>query len=363
MQSNQSTFSSTEIFAFTFCSTITLGVSMLPYSPMGYTIRDPWLSLILAACPYALFGLLLVIYARRYRQREFFDALKQHVYAPIYYIMMVYLWASSLYFSAILIINMFYMVQRHLLVNTVPWVTYIPFFLVIGMSLYFGIQSIVTFIRMFIVFELIVLFTVFLVSFLGEFDYVYLSPLFATDLQNVLKSAVADMPFYGGVVSLLALIHLADHKKKFGTAIQLAIIFVMIVYGLLCFTAIGNFGHEESAQLNTPIQELIQTFTTYGQFQRLDLIFMLLWITSFFKMILIQFWFSLTIMKKVIPAFKPLYMIVFILVFMYAMLVIFPHLFDVSWSFFHINMVIFTLVIPVLLLTYLILRYRKGTAK
>lgn len=359
MQVNQRQFRSVDVFAFTFCSTITLGVAFLPFVSDG-EVRSAWLKLILGSLPYFLLFWLIHRFTLKYSDYDFFGALKNHLWSGFYWIVMIYYILSTL-FSLSKVVNDFNLLLRtYLLHNSPKWLIISSFLLVVGIGVYYGIQSITRFVVLFVGLEVLVVLTVFFLGFGEAFNWVFIPPIWTVDLLTFLESSLSDMARYGGVVVLLGYIMYVKKSEPIWKPMNLALGTVMILYVAISIVVVGTFGFEQAVSLISPATALTQTLTTEaGLAERLDLFFLGFWIIAFFKIIVIHLWFAVFLSRKCWPQLNSSTLVILysIIIFLYNL--IFPLSLTHGWRLHNANLLIYSLLLPFILIIYLLLRKNK----
>lgn len=360
MQVNQRQFRSIDVFAFTFCSTITLGVAFLPFIA-AEEIRSAWLKLIVGAIPYFFLLWLIHRFTLKYPDHDFFGTLKDQLWRGLYWIIMLYYLVSSLYGVSRGVNDLHVLMRTYLLNNTPKWVIVISFLIVVGIALFYGIQTITRFVVLFVALEVLLAVSVFFLGFGEAFNVVFIFPIWNTDLLTFFKSSVSDMARYGGIVVLLGFVFYVKKSEKILKPMNIAMALVMILYVSISIVVVGTFGFEQAVRLISPATALTQTITTQaGLAERLDLFFLGFWIVSFFKFITIHLWFTVFLARKCWPQVHNSFLILACssIVFLYNILI--PVSLTHGWKIHNNNVLIYTLLLPCCLLLYLLVKKRSN---
>ncbi|WP_404469796.1 endospore germination permease [Sutcliffiella horikoshii] len=350
-----------DLFAFTFSSTITLGVAFLPYVADG-EIRSAWLKLIITSIPFFFQVWLISKYFRLYNNRDFFKVLKSHTGPFIYIIILTYLILSSIFSTMKVTQDLTFLVRTFMLKTTPTFFIILPFILLISIAVHYGLLTIVRFVSFFVVAEIILLATFLAWGFLSEyFNWIFIPPVMSVDLSVFLKSSVSDAARYGGIVTLLGFIQYVKQEEKTFRAMSAGLLCILLIYVSLSLVVLGVFGYEEAIHLISPIITLVQSITpSTGLLERMDLLFLGFWVISFIKVSCILFWFSIYLLEQLFPKLKRGVLIVSItpLFFIYANWV--PFQFIEGWQAYNFNVLVASLVLPCLLLLFVILKHRNS---
>jgi spore germination protein AB len=362
MEKIQRQFRSIDVFAFTFCSTITLGFAFFPFISGG-EMRNAWLKIGLSSLPYFFLIWLIYKFVQHYPDSDFFGALKQHIWKILYWPIMMFFIVSTLISLSRGINEMNLLMNIYLLHNTPKWAILLSFLCVVGMAVYYGIQSITRFVVLFIVLEFMVLLLVLLQGFGAGFHWFFLPPLSSIDLLTLLKGSTTDLARYGGVVALLAFIMYVKPLEPFWKPMSLALASVTFLYVGLSIVTVGTFGFEQTVHLISPSIALTQSIKTEaGLAERLDLLFVGFWIISFFKISAIHLWFSVFLVKKCWPNFESSILTALGCIFTFIFTIYFVDNLS-AWREYNIIHISYSLIVPSLLLIYLLLKKPKQTRR
>lgn len=347
-------FGAVDLFAFTFCSTVTIGVTFLPYVAEE-EIRSVWLKLLVGVLPYFIFVYLLKTFITNYESFDFFKELKQSVWKWLYYFVLLYMIIGNVISTIHGMEGMVLIVKTYLLPATASWAIILIFILISGTAVSYGISAITRFVVSLVFLEFIVLIAIFYLGFSDYFKWMLIPPVMSVDILTFLKSSVSDMARYGGVIAVLAFTPYLKKGTKAGRAMGFGLLFVMIVYVSLSIVVLGTFGYEQSLTLVSPITALIQSSSTRtGLFERLDLFFLAIWMIAYFKIMIIQTWFNVFLIDRMFGNTNKhrLYLVVLLLLIFIVSISI-PSYLQQKWSFHDYNILIYTLIIPTIFLLYL----------
>lgn len=349
-----------DLFAFTFSSTVTLGVVFLPYVADG-EIRSAWLKLLVTAIPYFILVWLIAKYSDKYGDEDFFLALEHQFGKYLYYPVVLYFILSAVVANMKVSQELSYLVNTFLLINTPTLMIILPFLCLVGLAVYYGIGTITRFVTFFVLAEIVLVlsFTVYAI-FSDYFQWINIPPVFSVSVPSFLISSLSDMARYGGIVTLLGFIHFVKKEKGTLTAMSLGVFLVMIIYVLISIATLGVFGFENTIHLVSPITSLVQSVSPVnGMLERLDLLFLGFWILSFVKVSCILLWFAVYIAEN---CFKRVSRIIFIVFFTSAALiysVFVPYILIGEWRVYNINVFIVSFIVPTILLLMLIVKRQK----
>ncbi|TYS54407.1 GerAB/ArcD/ProY family transporter [Sutcliffiella horikoshii] len=350
-----------DLFAFTFSSTITLGVAFLPYVADG-EIRSAWLKLILTSIPYFFLIWLISKYFRLYDNNDFFKILRKNAGYLVYFIIMAYLILSSIFSTMKVTQDLTFLVRTFMLKTTPTFLIILPFILLISLAVHYGLLTIVRFVSFFVVAEILLLATFLSWGLFSEyFNWIFIPPVMNVELPVFLKSSMSDAARYGGIVTLLGFIQYVKRDEKTFRAMSAGLLCVMLIYVTLSLVVLGIFGYEEAIHLISPIITLVQSITpSTGLLERMDLLFLGFWVISFIKVSCILFWFSIYLLEQLFPKIKRSILIVCItpLFFIYANWV--PFQFIEGWQVYNINVLVASLLLPCMLLLFVIAKHRHS---
>ncbi|NLP49853.1 GerAB/ArcD/ProY family transporter [Bacillus sp. RO1] len=361
MRNSIQQFRGFDLFAFTFSSTITLGVAFLPYVADG-EIRSAWLKLLLTSIPYFFQLWLISKFFQLYGNNDFFKVLRKHAGNFIYFIFVSYLIVSSIISTMKVTQDLAFLVRTFMLKTTPAILTISAFILLISIAVHYGLLTIVRFVSFFVIAEIALLVTFLAWGFLSEyFNWIFIPPIMNVDPAVFMKSSMSDAARYGGVVTLLGFIQYVKRDEKTFRAMSAGLFCVMLIYVSLSLVVLGVFGYEEAIHLISPIITLVQSITpSTGLLERLDVLFLGFWVISFIKVSCILFWFSLYLLEQLMPKVKRGYLIVCItpLFYVYANWV--PFQFMEGWQVYNVNVLVASLIAPCLLLLFVILKHRTS---
>ena len=349
-----------DLFAFTFSSTVTMGVVFLPYVADG-EIRSAWLKLIITSIPYFILIWMISRYFRLYGNRDFFMMLRKQAGSFIYFISVGYLILSSIFSTMKVTQDLTFLVRTFMLKTTPTFFIILPFILLISIAVHYGLLTIVRFVSFFVVAEIILLASFLTWGFFSEhFNWIFIPPVMNIELPLFLKSSLSDAARYGGIVTLLGFIQYVKREEKAFRAMSAGLFCVMLIYVSLSLVVLGVFGYEEAIHLISPIITLVQSITpSTGLLERMDLLFLGFWIISFIKVSSILFWFSIYLLEQIFPKVKRGILIACITPFFFIYANWVPFQFIEGWQIYNINVLVASLVVPSLLLVFVILRHKN----
>ncbi|WP_416150607.1 GerAB/ArcD/ProY family transporter [Salipaludibacillus sp. HK11] len=354
-------FDAIDLFIFTYCSTVTFGIIFLPYVA-SEEIRSAWLKVIVSVGPFLLFLYMLIKVFKMYNNQDIFESFKQVSFRWVYVVIVSYLFISSLYHNVVGLKSLLIIVQTFLLPHTNEWFIITAMLTVIFLSIIYGIYSITRFLVMLIILEIFLVMLITGFVFMDEFQFIYIPPVFSVDFFTFLKSMLSDMSRYAGIVALLGFLPYVNKSVPLFKSSAFGLLFVMFTYFIISFVALGVFGFEQTMTLLSPITSLIQSVAPRGGlFERIDVVFLSIWILSFYKILLIHMWFSSYLLNKLIPPFKLDGMInptlIIIIVFVSALIA--PSFVQINMQVYNINLLIWSLIVPICLFLFLMFRNKK----
>lgn len=352
-------FRSFDIIVFTFCSTISLGVGFLPYVSQT-EVRNAWLQVIIASIPYFIMLWLIHVFCQRYTDYDFFTALKSNLWKGLYWAIMIYFIGSTLYSIMVLTKGFSVIVNNYLLPETPDWIFQLAFLAAVALGVFYGIVAITRFVILFAVLEALVLLLIVSFSLTKSFHWIYVLPLWSSELMPFLKSSFSNVARYGGIVPLLAFILYVKKDEPLWRSMNIALGLVLFFYFSLSIIVLGTFGFHQSVHLLSPVINLVQTTTTRtGMLERMDLMFLAFWLFAFYKTIVIHVWFSHFLAKRLWRKLNVGLWIVIFLTSAFILTIITPIFLRFNLEIHNVNAFIYTLTLPILLLLYLIFKKKK----
>lgn len=145
-----------------------------------------------------------------------------------------------------------------------------------------------------------------------------LLPVFKTDFSQYIKGINAGMPPYIGIGILLFYIAYVEKPKKAPKMAVLGMCVPIIFYVMVFITTIGVFGNEGTANLFTPTIELSKRAELPGEiFERLELIFFVIWIMTVFNTAAMIFDITVLAIHSIFKGMKKITIILIISPFVY----------------------------------------------
>ncbi|SDZ58273.1 spore germination protein (amino acid permease) [Evansella caseinilytica] len=350
------------LFTFTYCSTIPIGTVFLPYVSAA-EIRSAWLKVVVAVIPYFLFIYLLKKTTDKHGTRDVFQLLKSMAPSWIYYIVLVYFFCSALYTCLFGTKSLVIIVQTYLMQATEQHVIMLTYLAIAGISVFYGIKAISRMIIVMFLHDIILIASLALFFFSEDFRWLFVRPVFDFQLLTFMESSISEVSRYGGVVALLAFLPYVDKNVKIINPMATSLFVIMVTYLMVSLLVLGVFGFDQAITLLSPITALMQTATSAtGLFERLDLFFLTVWVMSFYKSALIFIWFTSSLLKKLIPfRIKRDWILVSVVTGMIILLSLFtPAITNMGWEPYNINNLVYTLVLPMGIFCYLLVRKNKG---
>lgn len=352
-----SSFRSFDIFVFTICSTVGLGVGVLPYAGEE-ELRNEWLQLLVGSGPYFLLLWLIYLFYKKRNNIDFFDEIKSFMPKWIVWGIFLYFIGSTLYAGVIQFSGMNQIIEIYLLPNTPKWIILLSFLATVCLAVYYDIKAITRFLVTLFFIECLFIISLFVLGFSDYFRWIYIPPIHEGNMIDFFKASISDLARFGGVFTLLAFLSYVKKGERTFASMGLGLGFVTLLYVTLSIIVLGTFGYDESLSLISPLIVLTQTFLPgHGVFERLDLLYLMFWIVVFFKMVIIHVWFIVHITLKLLPQVNRLLITVFYLGFMLVLTITTAGYSHTGWGFHNYNTLAYTLVLPTILL--LILNNRK----
>lgn len=349
-------FRSFDLFVLTYSSMITLGIAFLPYVAEE-EIRSAWLKLLVSSLPYFLLLWLLYLFTKKYTDYDFYGAVQQSMWRGFFLVIIFYIIGSSLYSGVILTEGLYLITTTYLLPTTPKWLIIGSYFVIAGIGVSYGIMAITRFLVILAGLEMLAFIAIFFLGFGEYFSWMYIPPILDVSLPTFLRSSVSDMAKYGGIIAVFAYIAFMKQDEPIWKPLNLGLAFVVILYVAISIVVLGTFGFEQAFHLISPITALIQsTPTRTGFMERLDLFFLAFWVLAFYKMKIIHLWMVTYLAKKCFSEVPKAIFIWLFLLLMYLLVFLTPDILHGEWRLHNINFILYSFVLPFLLLLYLLLK-------
>ncbi|MFN7252724.1 MAG: GerAB/ArcD/ProY family transporter [Anaerobacillus sp.] len=353
-------FKGIDLFAFTCCSTIALGVSFLPYVG-GDEVRSAWLKVMVAVLPYFLFFFLLKKFSDKYDSYDLFFELKGSIWKWVYGLIVFYFICSTILSITYGLEALTLLTQVYLLPNTDKWMVLLLFMLVSGIGLSYGITAITRFAVALIFVEFILLFSVISLGFSEYFRWIYIPPVWTTDIWTFLESSISDMARYSGVIAVLSFLPYLKKESSVFRPMSYGLLLVTSIYVSICIVVVGTFGFEQTITLISPFTALVQSLSTRtGVVERLDLFFLGVWLIAYYKIMLIQAWFLLFLLQRLFPLKRPKIYLPLSITCLFIIALLIPSFVELIWIPIFANQLVYSFVVPTTLLLFLIMKRKKG---
>ncbi|UTR14753.1 spore germination protein [Salipaludibacillus sp. LMS25] len=356
-------FGKGELFVFTYSSTITLGLIFLPYVS-HLEVRSAWLKVIVASLP--MIGVVFLIQAviKKHKNADILHLFNHYTWKIVYYPFLVYMFINAVLACCWGVKALNLIVRSFLLHNTSELVICTFFLLVILVGILYGIVPITRFLVLFFIFEIIIIVTVISLFFTEDFRFIYVKPIMSIDFLTFLESSLSDLTRFTGVIPLIGFITYVKHPQQMFKTVSAAIGLVALTYSAISLLVLGVFGFEQAIQLLSPLTSLIQASSAWeGVFQRMDMVFITIWLLSFYKIALIHFWFVHYLFIKLVPAAKKTEIVnkTVIVAGLLALSLFIPGYIEFKSSIYFVNLNFYAVVIPSIICMYLLMRRPNAT--
>ncbi|MCR6110782.1 GerAB/ArcD/ProY family transporter [Bacillus sp. A301a_S52] len=351
-------FGKTELFIFTYSSTITLGLIFLPYVS-HLEVRSAWLKVIVAGLPMIGVFFLIQTVINKHKNADILGLFDHYTWKIIYYPVLGYIFLNAVMACCWGVKALVFIVRSFLLHNTSELVICIFFLLVVLVGLLYGIVPITRFLVLFFVFEIIIILAVVSLFFTEDFRFIYVRPVMSTDILAFLESSLTDLTRFTGVIPLIGFITYIKQPEKMFKTVSSAIGLVMFTYSTVSLLVLGVFGFDQALVLLSPLTSLIQASAAWeGVFQRMDMVFIAIWTLSFYKIALIHFWFVHYLLVKLIPVARKTEIVnkIAIVSGLLALSFIVPGYIEFDSSLYFMNLNFYAVITPSLICIYLLMR-------
>ncbi|MBO7745829.1 GerAB/ArcD/ProY family transporter [Paenibacillus sp. MWE-103] len=266
-----------QLFFLIIKTQIGIGLLSLPSEMQHITKGDSWISVIVAGLVIQLvlvvYGKLLVKFPNETLSDITIRILGRYpgkAVNCVYYVFFVLIaaYATMLYVR---------LIKSWMLTLTPPWIL---FLLIIGTSLYLALDNLRVIARFFVLTSLlfIVLILISLLNFSNEVHLSYIMPVGQASVLTIFKGS--ERTFFamlGFEITLYFFSQVDGGRKGIFGVISLANGFVTLFYAYFVFICLIGFSPKVLEQVNEPVLFLLKGLT-YQLFDRLDLIFLTIWI-------------------------------------------------------------------------------------
>lgn len=360
----QSNIGAVELFTFTYCGTIAMGLVFLPYIS-SLEIRTAWLKIVVAVIPYCLLLFLYKKVVDKHRTRDILQLFQSLSYKAIYYFVLLFILAGAMYSLLFITKSLIIIVQTFLMQDTSQWLLGTAYVIVVMLSVFYGINAVSRMTVIIFFHEILLFIALFSLLFSEDFRWINVAPVFGVDMLTFLRSTISELAQYGGLVVLLAFLPHVKKEVKVFKPIAISLLFIVFTYFLVCLVPLGVFGFDQTLTLLSPLTSLMQSVPSEtGLFERLDLFFLTVWIMSFYKIGLIFVWFCATLLRTIVPVKQKQEWIhvAVVSIINYIIVLITPSITNLPWEPYNFCTIIYSLVVPLLLFVYLLMRKKKQGA-
>ncbi|MGG4491446.1 GerAB/ArcD/ProY family transporter [Metabacillus idriensis] len=267
-----------QMFFLVLQTQIGIGVLSLPYNIYLVSGTDGWISVIIAGVFAQLFTILFWVLVKKYPDKSLFDINKLLLgkilgnLINLGYVLF-YIFVSSL--IAVLYVNV---LKRWIYHETPAWVLIL---LLAAVAVYFAKENIRKMARFFVIvsFLLIFLFLLTLNAYQTA-DIRYIFPIGDNGMLKILLgSKEAIMSFLGFEIMLFLYPYINSQPNQVLKSVTVSNIIVTIFYSYIAFTSYVFFSPKEMKIVPEPTLYLLKAIT-YSVIERVDLVFLAIWVVS-----------------------------------------------------------------------------------
>ena len=202
------------------------------------------------------------------------------------------------YVAAIVLRNFCDSLQKIFLPNT-P-VTYIMLFFLVGMILAnkLGFSAIIK-ANMFIVIIILISIIIIFIAPIGYFDISNLFPIFGNGINETLISGLTNVFIFSGITYLYFLMPFLNSPKDFKKIAVTSIVISSIYLFLSVISLIGLFSYLITSEDTFSVLLITRVINLGAVFERVDAIFLLVWILTFLTYLSFILYFSLHTYKNI----------------------------------------------------------------
>lgn len=286
-----------QLFFLVLQTQIGIGVLSLPYNLYGISGKDAWISAILGGAATQAVIVLFWLLVKKYPNQSLFEintALLGKFLGTIlnYGYIIFYIFLSSL--IAVLYVNV---LKRWIYHETPAWVLIL---LLVSVAIYFAKENIRKMARFFVMVSFLLIFLFLLtINTYQSTDIRYIFPIGDSGIVKILLGSKEAIMSYLGFEILLFLYPYVEGKPVQALKmVSLSNLIVTIFYAYITFTSIVFFSPKEMPIVPEPTLYLLKAIT-YSIIERVDLVFLAIWIVSVITSLLMYIYIASTGMQRV----------------------------------------------------------------
>lgn len=303
MTNNNQSITKFQLFFILLQSQIGVGLLSLPHVVDKTANGDGWLSTLFAG---AAVQIMLVIYwqlLKRFPNRIYTEITQKILGRFLGKLINLVIYLNFILVGGLATILFIKVIYLWLLPSTPNWIISV---LILTACIYLTISDLRIIARFFVLASTLIL-LLFFTSFLSWFtpkEFQYILPIGSSGIKNILlgskNSLLAMLGFEGLLVVFPFIIH---NKKGVFKTVSLANIFITLFYTYFIFFSLISFSTHQLEQMREPILNLLRGMT-YTMIDRVDLLFLSIWIVPMATSIIAYLYFaskSMNVKKKNYP--------------------------------------------------------------
>lgn len=219
--------------------------------------------------------------------------------------------AYMIYYSGSILREFLEMIKAYNLPNTKPSIILISFMVVCLLGVYLGLESIVRLAYIMIYVMALGLFLMYTLA-LPEYNIYYLRPVLGYGIKTTLYYSLLLSSLYTEVIILPVIINSLHGYKNFKKAGLTSLIISGFIFSLSLFCYMATFGYNMGQENLSGIFQLSKLINISRFFQRVESVFLFVWVINSLLTVSISMYISLSIycktfkIKKVKPLLFPL---------------------------------------------------------
>lgn len=244
---------------------------------------DGWVAIVIGGLFALLVAWLVAKLATSFPNESFIAYTSAIITRPLAILLTLLFGTISLLTAAYVIRNIANAAKEYLFEQTPIEVVALTFLLVVVYAVSSSRIGLFRLNMLFFPFVFMIIIVIILLNF-KNIDFGDLLPVFRTPFTGYIKGTGGILTSYVGIGILLFYLTLADHPKNAPKMVSLGVCIVIFLYILIFIACIGVFGHITTANLLNPTVELAkQTEIPGGIFERVEVIFYVIWIMTIFN--------------------------------------------------------------------------------
>jgi spore germination protein (amino acid permease) len=286
-----------QLFFLVLQTQIGIGVLSLPYNLYGVSGKDAWISAIIGGAACQLVIVLFWLLVKKFPNQSLFEInttlLGKFIGTIINYgYIIFYIFLSSL--IAVLYVNV---LKRWIYHETPAWVLIL---LLSSVAIYFAKENLRKMARFFVLVSFLLIFLFLLtINAYQTTDIRYIFPIGDSGMiKIILGSKEAIMSYLGFEILLFFYPYVEGKPIQALKMVSLSNLIVTIFYAYITFTSLVFFSPEEMPIVPEPTLYLLKAIT-YSIIERVDLLFLAIWIVSVITSLLMYIYIASTGMQRV----------------------------------------------------------------